>query len=147
MLAEAPDRLVDQSGQAWQTPELQWLQKAWGFAAPQLVAHTYYMYLSPWRPPGQRPLNPDELAYCQALLRRQLSLSKADYVLCLGAATTRALTAKPIKNNTNQWLESDLLAESASLKLAPLPNTQNMLMSALSKKAVWQQLLGLAAQI
>lgn len=147
MLAEAPDRAEDQSGFAWQNPELQWLKQAWQLAAPQMAEHTYYMYLSPWRPPGQRPLTSDELTYCQSLLYKQLQWLNPNFIVSLGPIATRSLTNTTIKNNLKQWLDENNLPYTNQIKLAPLPNAQNMLMSPLSKKATWQQLLSLANQL
>ena len=54
-------------------------------------ASAYLANAVPWRPPGNRPTTPVELAICLPFIHRQIALVDPDIVVCLGAFSTQAL--------------------------------------------------------
>jgi DNA polymerase len=48
-------------------------------------------HLSPWRPPGNRKLTPQEGAACLPFVRRQIELVAPDVIVCLGDGAAQAL--------------------------------------------------------
>jgi uracil-DNA glycosylase len=51
----------------------------------------YIANIVPWRPPGNRTPTVQEVAACLPFIRRQIALSKAEILVCLGATPTAAL--------------------------------------------------------
>lgn len=51
----------------------------------------YIANVVPWRPPGNRDPTPQEVAICKPFLERQIELADPDFLVCVGAASVRAL--------------------------------------------------------
>ncbi len=51
----------------------------------------YLANVSPWRPPGNRALTPNETPICLPFVRRQIELAAPEYLVCLGAGAVQAV--------------------------------------------------------
>ncbi len=51
----------------------------------------YIANIVPWRPPGNRMPTPQEVAICRPFIERQIELSAAEFLVCVGGASTQAL--------------------------------------------------------
>lgn len=95
----------------------------------------------PWRPPGNRTPTPQETAICLPFIRRQIELVAPDYLVCLGAAATRAvLGAKDgimrARGRTYEYqIESG--EEPRNIRAFAMLHPAYLLRQPLHKKAAW----------
>ena len=67
----------------------------------------YIANVIPWRPPGNRTPTPQETQTCLPFIRRQIELSAAEVLVCLGASATQTLlnVRDGITRARGRWFE------------------------------------------
>jgi uracil-DNA glycosylase len=98
----------------------------------------YIANIVPWRPPGNRTPTMQEVATCLPFIKRQIELSKAEYLVCLGATPTSALLNKKegITRVRGQW--SDYQAGPRVLKALATLHPAFLLRAPLNKRFAWR---------
>jgi DNA polymerase len=102
-----------------------------------------------WRPPGNRTPTPAEQAVCAPFVERAFALLKPKAVLLLGAASTKAVlgAGEGIMKTRGQWREWRLAEGNVSAPVMPTLHPAFLLRTPIAKKAVWADLLELAAKV
>jgi uracil-DNA glycosylase len=98
----------------------------------------YIANIVPWRPPGNRTPTVQEIATCLPFIKRQIELSKAEFLVCLGATPTSALLNKKegITRVRGQW--SDYQAGPRMLKALATLHPAFLLRAPLNKRFAWR---------
>jgi uracil-DNA glycosylase len=100
--------------------------------------HVYIANIVPWRPPGNRTPTPQEVAACLPFIRRQIELSKAEILVCLGATPTVALLNQKdgITRIRGRWF--DYQAGARPLKALATLHPAYLLRAPLNKRYAWR---------
>jgi uracil-DNA glycosylase family 4 len=121
IIAEAPDAIEDQNGQAFTGPAHHMLQNAvfhaFGGQFGGKADHVYFTYFSKWRPPGQRSLSPPELELSLALLQREIALVRPQHIITLSETVLR---------NVSKGLESCEKVEKLTNEIGSVSPNQNI---------------------
>jgi DNA polymerase len=102
-----------------------------------------------WRPPGNRTPTPAEQAICAPFLERAFALLKPRAVLLLGAAASKSVLAtdEGIMKLRGQWKEWRLAEGGIAAPALPTLHPAFLLRTPMARKAVWGDLLSLAARL
>src|SRR5690606_822823 len=102
-----------------------------------------------WRPPGNRTPTPAEQAACAPFLERAFALLKPKVVLLLGAAASKSVLAtdEGIMKLRGQWKEWRLSEGGVAAPALPTLHPAFLLRTPMAKRAVWSDLLQLAARL
>lgn len=102
-----------------------------------------------WRPPGNRTPTPAEQAVCAPFLERAFALLKPRAVLLLGGAASKSVlgTDEGIMKLRGQWKEWRLAEGAVAAPALPTLHPAFLLRTPMAKKAVWGDLLSLAARL
>ena len=107
----------------------------------------YLANLLPWRPPGNRPPNPGELAMCLPFITRQIELCAPDILVLAGGVAPKQLLGldTPLPRLRGQWktYSSGGKEIPALTMLAP----QFLLDYPAQKKLAWADLLALKGRL
>lgn len=107
----------------------------------------YLANLLPWRPPGNRPPNPGELAMCLPFITRQIELSAPDILVLAGGVAPKQLLGieTPLPRLRGQWKTySSGGTEIPTLTMLP---PQFLLDHPAQKKLAWADLQALQARV
>lgn len=107
----------------------------------------YLANLVPWRPPGNRPPTPLELALCLPFARRHIVLAAPEIILCLGERAAQPLlgSGDPISKLRGRWLAYE--GETATVKLLATFSLAYLLSQPLQKRRAWTDLQMLMAEL
>jgi uracil-DNA glycosylase family 4 len=102
-----------------------------------------------WRPPGNRTPTAAEQAVCAPFLERAFALLKPKVVLLLGAAASKSVlgTDEGIMKLRGHWKEWRLAEGGVAAPALPTLHPAFLLRTPMAKKAVWADLLSLAARL
>ena len=102
-----------------------------------------------WRPPGNRTPTPAEQAVCAPFLERAFALLQPKAVLLLGGAASKSVlgTDEGIMKLRGQWKEWRLAEGGVAAPALPTQHPAFLLRTPMAKKAVWADLLSLAARL
>ncbi len=111
-------------------------------------ADVFLTQLSPWRPPGNRELTPQEAAIGAAFLRRQIELAAPKVLVCFGGAPVQALldVKDSLLRLRGRWFDY-AGADGRAIKLLPLLHPKDLLRRPAEKRAAWADLRKLAATL
>jgi uracil-DNA glycosylase len=103
----------------------------------------YIANIVPWRPPGNRTPTSQEVAACLPFIKRQIELSKAEFLVCLGATPTAALLDRKegITRLRGTWF--DYAAETRNLRALATLHPAYLLRAPLNKRYAWRDFLDL----
>jgi uracil-DNA glycosylase family 4 len=102
--------------------------------------NAYLAYVAPWRPPGDRPLTPQEAAIFAPFARRHVELARPDVLLLFGEAPARVMLT------TNETLAKmrgkpfDVRGGAHSARAFVFSSLDSMLKSPAMKPAAWRDL-------
>ena len=101
-------------------------------------------YVSPWRPPGNRPMTPVEIAIFAPFVRRQIELAQPEIILLFGEAPVRAVldVTEPLLKLRGKW-QSVCCGGHQGRALA-FSSLEAMLKSPALKPAAWRDLRSVA---
>lgn len=138
LIGEAPSAEDDRVGKPFAGPLGDFLDKA--LATVHLTRDDLLIApLLPWRPPGDRPPSPSELALCLPFLWRLLALATSPYALILGPVATRALLgAKRVKRGTPTELA--IAGRSDTIKILPSASLSQIKRTPAMKREFWADL-------
>jgi len=103
----------------------------------------YIANVVPWRPPGNRTPTPQETAICLPFIRRQIELSGAEILVCLGQPSTQTLleTREGITRTRGRWFKFE--AGGRELRALATYHPAFLLRSPLQKRLAWRDFLAL----
>ena len=142
LVGDAPGADDDRSGRAFSGAAGQVLDQVLasiGLDRSQMLLAT----VSPWRPPGNRPLAEAEVQACLPFLLRLLALVRPRRLVLLGALPVRALTGstEPVRRLRGRWLDATVPAIETPIPALALPPVEQWMRSAASKRELWGELL------
>ena len=144
LLGEAPGAEEDRQGLPFVGQSGQLLDKA--LAAVGLDrTKVYITNILPWRPPGNRTPNTQEVALFRPYVIKHISLINPKVVVCLGGTSTKALlqTTEGIMRLRGRWTS----VEGISAKIIPTFHPAFLLRSPSQKKEFWIDFLVVKEEI
>ena len=138
LLGEAPGAEEDKQGLPFMGQSGQLLDKV--LAAIGLDrTKVYITNILPWRPPGNRTPNTQEVALFRPYVLKHISLINPKVVVCLGGTSTKALlqTSDGIMRLHGRWTS----AEGVSAKIMPTFHPAYLLRSPSQKREFWRDFL------
>jgi len=101
----------------------------------------YIANIIPWRPPGNRTPTPQEAAICLPFILRQIELSHADILVCLGGPSALALLGAKdgILKTRGRWFP--YVAGSREIRAIATLHPAYLLRQPLQKRLAWRDLL------
>lgn len=147
IIGEGPGAEEDERGQPFVGKAGQLLDRM--LAAAGLTDRVFITNTVFWRPPGNRTPTPPEQAVCAPFVERTFALLQPKVVLLLGAAATKAVlqTDEGIMRARGQWKEWRLAEGAVSAPVMATLHPAFLLRQPQAKKAVWADLLALAARL
>lgn len=138
LIGDPPGREEDRTGHPFAGSDGQLLDKmlaSIGLARAELMLTP----LVPWRPPGGRPVNPNELALCIPFLNRLIGLIKPRYLVLIGATACRAiLPASAVKRRiAPEWVEIRIAGLHTTIPALPLPGLAELTKTPGLKRDAW----------
>ena len=141
-VGEAPGYEEDKSGKPFVGRSGHLLDRM--MAAIGLGESSAYMAnIVPWRPPGNRTPTPQESAICLPFIRRQIELSGAEILVCLGGPSAQTLLniRDGITKSRGRWYPFQ--AGSRELRALATFHPAFLLRSPLQKRLAWRDFLAL----
>ncbi len=138
LLGEAPGAEEDKQGLPFVGQSGQLLDKV--LAAVGLDrTKVYITNILPWRPPGNRTPNTQEVALFRPYVLKHISLINPKVVVCLGGTSTKALlqTSDGIMKLHGRWTTT----EGISAKIMPTFHPAYLLRSPSQKREIWRDFL------
>jgi DNA polymerase len=98
--------------------------------------------LIPWRPPGDRPPNPAELALCLPFLHRLIALVAPRRLLLMGPLAARSLLpqAASRRRPRGAWSDAAILGTSLVLPALPTFSAAELMRDPRNRRAAWDDL-------
>jgi uracil-DNA glycosylase len=105
--------------------------------------NAYIANIVPWRPPGNRTPTPQESAICLPFIKRQIELSNAEVLVCLGGPSTQTLLniRDGITKSRGRWYPFQ--AGSREIRALATFHPAFLLRSPLQKRLAWRDFLAL----
>ena len=105
--------------------------------------NAYIANIVPWRPPGNRTPTPQESAICLPFIRRQIELSGANILVCLGGPSAQTLLniRDGITKSRGRWYPFQ--AGSREVRALATFHPAFLLRSPLQKRLAWRDFLAL----
>lgn len=124
---------VGQSGQL-----LDRMLKAVGLDRTQV----YISNIIPWRPPGNRPPTPSEIAVCQPFIQKHIQLVQPKILICLGGVAAKTLlnSSEGIMKLRGKWRDYPLCNDKTVKAMATF-HPAYLLRSPGQKALVWRDFL------
>ena len=147
IVGEAPGREEDRIGKPFVGQAGQLLDRmfdAIGLARDAAEAEhaVYITNVLPWRPPGNRTPEPDEIAMMLPFLERHIALAAPDIVVLMGNTPCQALLGRAgITRIRGQWTE--VLGRPA----VPMFHPAYLLRQPIAKREAWADLLSITAKL
>lgn len=144
LLGEAPGAEEDKQGLPFVGQSGQLLDKA--LAAIGLDrTKVYITNILPWRPPGNRTPNTQEVALFRPYVIKHISLINPKVVVCLGGTSTKALlqSSEGIMKLHGRWTS----VEGISAKIIPTFHPAFLLRSPSQKREFWRDFLKIKEEI
>lgn len=141
-VGEAPGYEEDKSGKPFVGRSGQLLDRM--MAAVGLdETSAYIANIVPWRPPGNRTPTPQESAICLPFIKRQIELSNANVLVCLGGPSAQTLLniRDGITKSRGRWYPFQ--AGSRELRALATFHPAFLLRSPLQKRLAWRDFLAL----
>ncbi|MBO7536981.1 MAG: uracil-DNA glycosylase [Alphaproteobacteria bacterium] len=138
LLGEAPGAEEDKQGLPFVGQSGQLLDKV--LAAVGLDrTKVYITNILPWRPPGNRTPDTQEVALFRPYVLKHISLINPKVVVCLGGTSTKALlqTTEGIMKLHGRWTTT----EGISAKIMPTFHPAYLLRSPSQKREIWRDFL------
>lgn len=102
----------------------------------------YITNVLPWRPPGNRDPEPDEIAMMQPFVERHIALAAPKVIVVMGNTPLSALTGtRGILKARGQW------SQALGLPLLPMTHPAYLLRNPAAKREAWTDLLALEARL
>jgi uracil-DNA glycosylase len=108
----------------------------------------YIANVVPWRPPGNRTPTPQETEACLPFIRRQIALSGAEILVCLGASAAQALLGvrEGITRARGKWFDYQCESGRAIPAIAMF-HPAFLLRQPAQKRQAWADMRALASRL
>ena len=141
LIGEPPGAAEDRSGTPFAGPDGAYLDRmlaSIGLERAQLMLTP----LIPWRPPGDRPPSPTELAICLPFLHRLIALLGPRRLLLLGALPARALLPQTASRRRPRgaWIDTPIPGMPQPLPTLPIFSPAELMRSPKDRRAAWADL-------
>jgi uracil-DNA glycosylase family 4 len=141
LIGDPPSAAEDRSGAAFAGPAGEYLDRmlaAIGLARGQLMLTP----LIPWRPPGDRPPNPAELALCLPFLHRLIALVAPRRLLLMGLLVARSLLPQTASRRRPReaWIDAAIPGTSLVLPALPTFSAAELMRDPKNRRAAWDDL-------
>jgi uracil-DNA glycosylase len=141
LIGEPPGAAEDRSGAPFAGPDGAYLDRmlaSIGLDRSRLMLAP----LIPWRPPGDRPPSPTELAICLPFLHRLIALLGPRRVLLLGALSARALLPQTASRRRPRgaWIDTPIPGVPKSIPTLPTFSPAELMRSPKDRRAAWADL-------
>ena len=103
----------------------------------------YIANIVPWRPPGNRTPTPQESQICLPFILRQIELSDADVLVCLGGPSAQTLLGikEGITKTRGRWFQFN--SGNREIRAIPTFHPAFLLRSPLQKRFAWRDFLAI----
>lgn len=147
ILGEAPGAEEDREGRpfvgrAGQLLDAMFAAIGLSRAAPSPEQAIYITNVLPWRPPGNRDPEPDEIAMMRPFVERHIELADPELIVVMGNTPLVALTGtRGILKARGQW------SQALGRPVLPMTHPAYLLRNPAAKREAWQDLLALEARL
>jgi len=102
-----------------------------------------------WRPPGNRPPTPAEIAACLPFVERHIELVSPEVLVLLGAASAQALLARNdgISRLRGRWFQFESAGMARPVPVMPTYHPAYLLRQPAQKRAAWRDWLAILARL
>jgi DNA polymerase len=140
-VGEAPNADADRSGSSWVGPVGSYLEQMLRSVGLDRGA-ICLAPLIPWRPPGDRPPSPIEIATCLPFLHRTIVLVAPRRIVALGPLPARALLgATPMRRRASPvWQDATVPGIAAPIPALTMPSPAILLRVATQRRSAWADL-------
>jgi uracil-DNA glycosylase len=141
LVGDPPGAAEDRSGTAFAGPAGDYLDRmlaSIGLDRGKLLLTP----LIPWRPPGDRPPSPAELALCLPFLHRLIALAEPRRLLLMGPLAARALLPQSAarRRPRGAWMEAAIPGTSLVLPALPTFSATELMRSPKDRRGAWTDL-------
>lgn len=140
-VGEAPGRDEDLEGRPFVGPSGKLLDRMLAAIGLDRASSAYIANIIPWRPPGNRTPTPQEAATCLPFIHRQIELSHAEILVCLGGPSAQALLGvkEGIVRTRGRWFSYS--AGARNLRAIATLHPAYLLRTPLQKRFAWRDFL------
>lgn len=140
-VGEAPNSDSDRSGSSWSGQVGSYLEqmlRSVGLGRGTICLAS----LIPWRPPGDRPPSPAEIATCLPFLHRTIALVAPRRIVALGPLPARALLgATPMRRRASPvWQDTTVPGIAVPIPALAMPSPAILLRVATQRRSAWADL-------
>jgi DNA polymerase len=141
MIGDAPNADADRAGSLMAGPVGAYLDQMLRSAGIDR-SHTMITPLIPWRPPGDRPPSPGEIATCLPFLHRLISIVAPRRLVLLGPLPIRTLlgSAPVRRRDAPTWQKADIPSAHMSIEALSLPSPAILLRTPSQRRNAWAAL-------
>ena len=141
LIGDPPGAAEDRAGTPFAGPAGDYLNRmlaSIGIARSQLMLTP----LIPWRPPGDRPPNPGELALCLPFLHRLIALAGPRRLLLMGLLAARSLLpqAATRRRPRGVWVDAAIPGSSLVLPALSTFSAAELIKAPENRRAAWDDL-------
>lgn len=147
VLGEAPGQEEDRQARPFVGQAGQLLDRMFGAiglsrTAADPASAIYITNVMPWRPPGNRDPEPEEIAMMRPFVLRHIALADPDFIVVMGNTPLFALTGgRGILKARGTWREA------AGRPVLPMTHPAYLLRNPAAKREAWADLLALRARL
>jgi uracil-DNA glycosylase len=140
-VGEAPNSDADRSGSSWSGHIGSYLERILRSVGLDRGA-ICLAPLIPWRPPGDRPPSPVEIATCLPFLHRMIALVAPRRIVALGPLPTRALLgARPMRRRASPvWQDATIPGIAVPIPALTMPSPAILLRVTTQRRSAWADL-------
>ena len=142
LIGEVPDADEDRAGHPFAGPAgalLDRMLASIGLSRASILITP----LIPWRPPGDRKVNPVEMAACLPFLHRLVVLARPKHLVLMGVRPTRALLGAEtsLARLRGRWLPAAIPGAPMPIQALPMRHPGHLLANPLARRDAWHDLL------
>lgn len=140
LIGDAPGADDDRAGHPFAGPPGAYLERMLASIGLDR-AHALLAPLIPWRPPGDRPPSPAELAACLPFLWRLIALARPRHIVLFGPLAARALLpATPRRRPRGVWVDLTVPGLPAPVPTRPSQSPAMLLRTPRLRRDAWGDL-------
>lgn len=143
VIGEAPGADEDRQGHPFVGLSGQLLDRALESIGLSRTKNIYITNIIPWRPPGNRPPTPHEIALCQPFVERHIELVRPQILILVGGVSTKTLlnTNDGIMKLRGKWHNFTTQGLATPIRTMATYHPAFLLRSPGQKAAVWKDLM------
>jgi uracil-DNA glycosylase family 4 len=147
LIGEAPGREEDRQGKPFVGPSGQLLDDMLALIGLDRSS-VYICNLLPWRPPGDRAPNNEEVAQFMPFLRRHITLAQPQIIVTVGGSSTKALleSTDGITKLRGKWT-SYTCSDGREIPVLPVFHPAFLLRTPARKAEMWRDLCAINARL